>query len=100
VNHFTISAGIVERQPVRYTPAGVPVATLTLAYAGEEMEAGSMRQLRFEMPAVAIGDTALAVQRVEMGTGVVWKGFLAPKKQGSKQLDFHITAFECESMAG
>jgi len=100
VNQFTLTAGIVERQPVRYTPAGTPVATLTLAYAGDEMEAGTLRQIRFEMPAVAIGDTALAVQRVEMGTSVVWKGFLAPKKLGAKHFDFHITAFECESMAG
>jgi primosomal replication protein N len=100
VNQYTLTAGIVERQPVRYTPAGVPVAALTLAYAGDEMEAGSLRQLRFEMSALAIGDTALAVQRVEMGSSVVWKGFLAPKKQGSKHFDFHVTAFECERMAG
>jgi len=72
---------------------------MTLAYAGEVMEAGSPRQIRLEMPAIAIGDTALAVERLSAGTSVVWKGFLAPKKQGSKQLDFHVTAFECESIS-
>lgn len=98
MNQLVLSASIVERQPLRYTPAGLPVLGLTLAYAGEVIEAGSARQVRLEMPALAIGDTALTAQRVEMGQCVVWKGFLAPKKQGSKQIDFHVTAFECASI--
>lgn len=94
MNQLVLTAGIIERQPVRYTPAGVPVVGMTLAYAGEVLEAGSPRQLRFELPAIAVGDTALAIERVEMGQSVVWQGFLAPKKQGAKQFEFHVTTFE------
>lgn len=79
---------------MRYTPAGVPVVGMTLAHTGEVMEAGHPRQLCFELPAVAIGDTALAVERVSLGQAVVWHGFMTPKKQGARQLDFHVTAFE------
>jgi len=94
VNQLTLTATLVERQALRYTPAGVPVLGFTLAYAGEVMEAGAARQLGFELPALAIGDIALSAERIAIGQNIVWTGFLAPKKQGAKQIDFHVTAFE------
>jgi primosomal replication protein N len=93
LNEFSISARIVEKECVRYTPAGIPVVQLLLEHTGEVLEAGLVRQVDFQLSAKGLGDTALALNELRLNAGAQFSGFLARKSKTAKSLVFHITAF-------
>ncbi len=84
-------ATLVERQVLRYTPGGVAVLELRLAHRSVRMEAGSPRDVEFELAAVALGDLVGELDGIELGTELSIEGFLAPARKGSKLLKLHIT---------
>ena len=55
MNHVVLSAGIVEAKPLRYTPAGLPALDLRLEHESSVEEAGSSRQVKAVIKAVALG---------------------------------------------
>jgi primosomal replication protein N len=93
LNVFNLVASITERSLVRYTPAGVPVLQLQLSHSGEVTEAGKARQVEFEIQALALGDTALSLDRSALGETLHFSGFMARKTRNSKHLQFHISGF-------
>ena len=78
---------------LRYTPAGVPVAELSLRHDGAVSEAGVERQLGFEFPAIAVGPVAIALDREPLGKALEIAGFIAPKSRRSSRLVVHITEY-------
>ncbi|MCE2680359.1 MAG: primosomal replication protein N [Burkholderiales bacterium] len=93
MNVLNLVASITERSLVRYTPSGVPVLQLQLSHSGEVMEAGKSRQVEFEIQALALGDTALSLDRSALGETFHFSGFMAKKTRNSKNLQFHISGF-------
>jgi len=91
VNRLQLTASVVEREPVRYTPAGVPIASCTLHHRTEVVEAGVRRQLELTMPAVAAGEASGRLEGCEMGVETLFTGFLAKKSRNARTLVFHIT---------
>ena len=55
MNQIELTARIAELSPLRYTPAGLPAANLVLEHESEQTEAGSVRQVRLSIRAVAFG---------------------------------------------
>lgn len=97
MNQLRLSATLVEREALRYTPAGVPVVNCLLQHAGEVVEAQTPRQLEFAIAAMGIGPVGQRLERMPLGTLLDCEGFLARKHRNSKALVFHITgckAFE------
>jgi primosomal replication protein N len=93
VNQFQVTGTILERDILRYTPAGVPIVTATLAHASTQVEAGVTRQVEFEMLALAAGEISGRFARAELGAAMHFTGFLARKNRNSKALVFHIIDF-------
>ncbi len=93
MNQLCLQAFIIERDVLRYTPAGLPALNFKLMYEGEVIEAGLKRKLMFEMVTVALGDVAMSLDRVPLNTHLICEGFLAKKTRLSKMLEFHVTAF-------
>jgi len=93
VNHVELTACIAEASPLRYTPAGIPAANFVLDHASEIVEAGSPRQVRLTMKAVAFGTLAEQTGRLPMGQSFRFTGFLV-NARGSKSVVFHIQAFQ------
>ena len=89
-----LSGRLVERNPLRYTPAGVPVSEARLEHAGEVSEAGMPRQLKFEVAIKALGENARWLEGTPLGVPVEVEGFLATKSQNSRQLVLHVTTIE------
>ena len=84
---------------MRYTPAGMPALDIELAHESEVLEAGQSRQINVVVKAIALG--SLAERLVKQTVGSTWRftGFMAAfrsKPQPSKQLVFHIQAFQEE----
>jgi len=90
VNRVEIAARLVETEPLRHTPAGTPVLRLRMAHESEVLEAGSPRTVRLELQAVALGEIAEELAGTPTGALVQATGFLAPLRQGSDRLVFHI----------
>ncbi|MCW5576678.1 MAG: primosomal replication protein N [Burkholderiales bacterium] len=81
-------------EPLRYTPAGLPVVDFILAHASQQTEADSPRQVEFEMPAKAVGDLAARIAKIRGGSRVKAQGFLNRKHRMSRQVVLHVTNIE------
>ncbi|WJF88945.1 primosomal replication protein N [Paraburkholderia bonniea] len=94
MNRLQLTASIVEREAVRYTPAGVPVASCTLQHHTEVVEAGIPRQVELTLPAVAAGEVSGKMEGCAMGIPMLFTGFLAKKHRNARTLVFHITELQ------
>ena len=58
-NEVVIDGRLLKRSVLRYTPAGTPAVDLLIGHRSIQNEAGSRREARCEIEAVALGDMAL-----------------------------------------
>ncbi|MBK6007426.1 primosomal replication protein N [Ramlibacter ginsenosidimutans] len=96
MNQTILSARIAEAQALRYTPAGLPALDLRLEHESEALEAGSPRQVRVEIRAVAFGTDAETLARQAIGSGLRFTGFLAAPRHGKHPV-LHIQSFQQDS---
>jgi primosomal replication protein N len=89
VNHVDLTASIVEVSPLRYTPAGLPAANFVLDHESEVEEAGSTRQVKLSIKAVAFGKMAEQVGQLPLGKVFRFRGFLISART-NKSVIFHI----------
>ena len=79
---------------MRYTPAGVPVVDFKVDHQSEQSEAGSRREVKAEIPAVAFEAQARLIAGSKLGVAARIEGFLAAKSKRSKRLVLHVTHIE------
>ncbi|MEX8520804.1 MAG: primosomal replication protein N [Leptothrix sp. (in: b-proteobacteria)] len=89
MNQTVLSAQIVERAAMRYTPAGLPVMDVRIAHTSQVMQDGAPRQISFEMHAVAVGELAWNLERRAVGSTAEFHGFLGKQRNG-KGVMLHI----------
>ena len=94
MNRVRLIATLIEREAIRYTPAGVPIVALKLAHQSVQAEAGVDRSVEFEMSAFAADRIALRLDRVPLGSSLRLDGFLASRRRNTKALVLHLTEFE------
>lgn len=97
-NRLALQASLVERDSLRYTPAGIPVINCVLHHLAAVREAGGVRQVEFTIAAMAAGHISGVIAGLSLGDVARFSGFLARKNRSAKSLVFHIT--ECERDAG
>ncbi|MEK8085047.1 primosomal replication protein N [Aquabacterium sp. A3] len=90
MNRVELSAQIIERKALRYTPAGLPALDLVLAHESEVTEAQQSRQVKLELRAVALGPMAELLNRMDAGKPFRLTGFLGAPRNGRGVL-LHIT---------
>lgn len=90
MNQFQFVAQVVEREMLRYSPAGIPIAAARLAHSSQQLEAKVSRLIEFEISAVAVGEISGKLNQLESGTNYIFTGFMARKNRNSKSLMFHI----------
>jgi primosomal replication protein N len=93
MNRVVLSAQLVERGAMRYTPAGLPACDLSLKHESQVTEAGQPRKIFMEMRAVVIGELAQRLVRLEIGTAGTFAGFLTNQRNGRGTV-LHVTEFE------
>ena len=91
-----ISGVVVGLQPLRYTPAGIPLLSFVLQHASEQSEAGLKRKVECEVQVVALGD--LAKSNIQIGDSIKAKGFLAKSSAKSTQLVLHIEQLQIKEL--
>ncbi len=83
-------------EPLRYTPAGIPLLSVGLRHVSEQVEAGMKRKVECEVNAVVLGDLAQKIlgQGLKLGSHIHAIGFLAKRSLKSTQLVMHINHIE------
>ena len=90
MNRLVLTAQLVERGVLRYTPAGIAALDLVLKHASEVSQDGRPRQVFFEIKARAIGAVTQAVGALALGGTHGFAGFLGAQRNG-RGIVFHVT---------
>lgn len=88
MNKLVLQAEVVRLEPLRHTPAGIPLLSVVLQHMSEQIEAGMKRKVNCEVNAVILGD--LTKLKIEVGSQITATGFLANRSLKSTQLVMHI----------
>ena len=94
LNQFQFVASIAEREILRYTPAGIPMVSARLLHQSQQLEAGIVRMVEFEIAALAAGEISGRFSQAALGGVFQFDGFLARRNRNSKGLVFHIADFQ------
>ena len=90
-NEVALSGELTAIEPLRYTPAGIPLVNFRLLHRSQQAEAGLKRQVECEVSGVAMAEVAVAMSRLKPGQAVKASGFLNRKNRMSTQLILHVT---------
>jgi primosomal replication protein N len=90
MNRLLLSAQLVDRAAMRYTPAGLPALDVGLKHESELSENGLPRKVSMEMRAVAIGEVTQSLMAMALGDAAIFAGFVTSARNG-RGLLFHIT---------
>jgi primosomal replication protein N len=93
MNRLVLSATLLERAALRYTPAGLPALDLRLNHESLVSEDGQPRQVSMEMKAVAIGEITRVLQTLALGSAGIFVGFVTSSRNKRGWL-FHITSID------
>lgn len=83
----------MQRDVVRYTPSGIASIDCLLLHRSEVREAGHVRQVELELPAIAFESLVHRLAASPLDTTYRFTGFLANRSKKSKRAVFHITEF-------
>ncbi|MGZ0019143.1 primosomal replication protein N [Nitrosomonas sp. wSCUT-2] len=93
-NQTIICGKLIKLGALRYTPAGIAVIEFTVHHESRQREAGAMRQIIFDVFAIAMDQLALQVAEVKVDSMVKLSGFLNRKSHMNQQLVLHASQIE------
>ena len=93
MNRLVLTALLVERGVMRYTPAGLPALDLSLKHESEVTQDGQPRKVSLEIRARAIGAITQRVAGLDIGSTHGFAGFLGPQRNG-RGIVFHVTELD------
>ena len=94
VNQLTMTGMIAGAKDLRYTPGGIAVWEGMLHHTSSVYEAGAMRRVEYDVPAMAFADVALRLVKIPVGRNIELSGFVAPRSVRTQRLVVHITEFK------
>jgi primosomal replication protein N len=97
INTVMLVGRLVERDALRFTPAGIALLNAKLAHQSEQTEAGGKRSVEFEIELLFAGEAAVQADRLVLGQHLSVSGFLAHKRRQSRTLQLHATGYELVS---
>jgi primosomal replication protein N len=93
-NELRLVARIAEISAPRRTPAGVLVVSCVLAHESRQTEAGIEREVKLELPAVAVGELAQRLSEATLGASISATGFMASQSLRSRRPVLHLNIIE------
>lgn len=96
MNRLVISGALIQVDPVRYSPAGVPIAEAVIHHRGNQTVAAQVRQMECELSVQASGSLATRLAQLTSGTRVTLEGALNRRSVNSRQLILIVNRIEKE----
>jgi len=93
-NTVTLSGTISSIEPLRHTPAGLPLVRFRLQHRSTQAEAGISRQVECEVGCVGMGNITAALSTRRVGEEIQVTGFLSKAGRNSSHLTLHVLAVE------
>jgi primosomal replication protein N len=93
MNRLVLTAQLVERGAMRYTPAGLPALDLSLKHESEVTQDGQPRKVSMEIKARAVGEITRRLAALEIGSSHGFAGFLGSQRNG-RGIVFHVTELD------
>jgi primosomal replication protein N len=90
-NTVTLTGTLAAIEPLRHTPAGLPLVRFQLSHGSTQIEAGMRREVYCEVSGVGIGEIASRLSKLQAGAAVQVTGFLARKGRTGTQIVLHAT---------
>jgi len=95
-NQVELNGEVIEREALRYTPAGIAILAFRVRHESTQTEAKMPRQVKFEIDAVAAGETAQQMDAMRPGQRARLRGFLATRSRLSVRIVLHVNQFAFE----
>jgi primosomal replication protein N len=96
VNRLVISGTLIQVDPVRYSPAGVPIAEAVILHRSSQTVATQARQVECELTVQASGSLATQLAQLATGVQVKLEGALNRRSVKSRQLILILNRIEKE----
>jgi primosomal replication protein N len=90
-NAVTLTGTLAEVEPLRHTPAGLPLIQFKVAHQSWQIEAGHKRQVECILNCVALGPSAIELSSARSGDRIRVNGFLNRRNRMNAQLVLHVT---------
>ncbi len=90
---MALTASIVERGALRFTPAGLPALDLSLKHESEVAQLGTPRRISVEIRARGVGPVTAPLLAAELGVEHAFEGFIGAQRNG-RGVVFHIQSIE------
>jgi len=95
-NQVQLGGQVAAREPLRYSPAGIPIVAVHLLHQSWQRENGAPRQAAVEIELVAIGTLAVKLDTVQPGQRITASGFLANRSRRSRRVVLHVNELEID----
>ncbi|MEO8279462.1 MAG: primosomal replication protein N [Ideonella sp.] len=89
LNRLVLSAELVARGSLRYTPAGLPALDLSLKHESTVTQQGQVRKVSLEIKGRVVGDITHRIGQLELGSLHAFAGFLGSQRNG-RGIVFHV----------
>lgn len=96
MNRLRISGVLIRVDPLRYSPAGVPIAEAVVRHSSCQDVAGQNRQVECELTVQASDALALRLAQLPQDAQVKLEGALNRRSMNSRQLILILNRFEKE----
>jgi primosomal replication protein N len=96
VNRLLISGEVIQLEPLRYSPAGVPIAEAVVLHRSTQAVASQPRQVECELTVQASGTLAAQLAQLAAGAQVKLEGALNRRSVKSRQLILILNRIEKE----
>ena len=96
MNRLVISGAVIQVEPLRYSPAGVPIAEAVILHRSSQTVAAQVRQVECELTVQASGSLASQLALLSSGTQVKLEGALNRRSVNSRQLILILNRIEKE----
>jgi primosomal replication protein N len=96
LNRLVISGDLIQVDPLRYSPAGVPIAEAVIHHRSSQEVATQAREVECELTVQASGPLATRLSQQTTGTQVKLEGVLNRRSVNSRQLILILNRIEKE----
>ena len=96
MNRLVISGALIQVDPLRYSPAGVPIAEAVVHHRSSQEVAAQARRVECELTVQASGPLATRLSQLPAGTQVKLEGALNRRSVNSRQLILILNRIEKE----
>jgi len=93
MNRLVLTAQLIGRAALRYTPAGLPALDMSLKHESQVTQDGQLRRVSVEIKARAVGEITHRLERLELGSEHGFAGFLGSMRSG-RGVVFHVTELD------